>query len=52
MDKIKFFPENLDVQNKKLILRLDLNVPLKDKVIQDKIEVMFNIISMPGVLDR
>ena len=35
MDKIKFFPENLDVQNKKLILRLDLNVPLKDKVIQD-----------------
>jgi len=35
MDKIKFFPENLDVQNKKIILRLDLNVPLKDKVIQD-----------------
>ena len=25
---------------------------VKDKVIQDKIEVMFNIISMPGVLDR
>ena len=35
MDKINFFPENLDVQNKKVILRLDLNVPLKDKVIQD-----------------
>jgi phosphoglycerate kinase len=35
MDKINFFPENLDVQNKKIILRLDLNVPLKDKVIQD-----------------
>ena len=35
MDKIKFFPENLDIQNKKIILRLDLNVPLKDKVIQD-----------------
>ena len=28
---INFFPENLDVQNKKVILRLDLNVPLKDK---------------------
>ncbi|MDB9752298.1 phosphoglycerate kinase [Pelagibacteraceae bacterium] len=35
MDRINFFPENLDVQNKKIILRLDLNVPLKDKIIQD-----------------
>ena len=29
MDKINFFPDNLDVQNQKIILRLDLNVPLK-----------------------
>jgi len=35
MDKIIFFPENLNVQNQKIILRLDFNVPLKDKVIQD-----------------
>jgi phosphoglycerate kinase len=35
MDKINFFPDSLDVQNKKIILRLDLNVPLRDKVIQD-----------------
>jgi phosphoglycerate kinase len=35
MDKINFFPDSLDIQNKKIILRLDLNVPLKDKVIQD-----------------
>jgi len=35
MDKINFFPENLDVQNQKIILRLDLNVPIKEKVIQD-----------------
>jgi len=35
MDKINFFPDNLDVQNKKIILRLDLNVPLKDKIIID-----------------
>ena len=33
MDKINFFPENLDVQNQKIILRLDLNVPMKNKVI-------------------
>jgi len=35
MYEINFFPDNLDVQNKKIILRLDLNVPLKDKVIKD-----------------
>ena len=30
MDKINFFPENLDVKNLKVILRLDLNVPIKE----------------------
>ena len=35
MGEINFFPDNYDVQNQKVILRLDLNVPLKDKVIQD-----------------
>ena len=35
MDKIKFFPSNLDVQNKRIILRLDLNVPIKNKIITD-----------------
>jgi phosphoglycerate kinase len=35
MDKINFFPDNLDIQNKKIILRLDFNVPLKDKIITD-----------------
>ncbi len=35
MGKINFFPDNLNVQNQKIILRLDLNVPLRDKVIQD-----------------
>ena len=35
MDKINFFSNNLDVQNKKIILRLDLNVPIKEKIIKD-----------------
>jgi len=35
MDKINFFPNDLNVQNKKIILRLDLNVPIKEKVIKD-----------------
>ena len=40
MDKINFFPDNLDVQNKKIILRLDLNVPLKDKIIIDDTRIV------------
>jgi phosphoglycerate kinase len=35
MGKINFFPDDLDVENQKIILRLDLNVPLKDGIIQD-----------------
>ncbi len=35
MDKINFFPDNLDVQNQKIILRLDLNVPIIEKRITD-----------------
>jgi phosphoglycerate kinase len=40
MDKINFFPENLDIQSKKIILRLDLNVPIKEKVIQDDTRIV------------
>ena len=40
MDEINFFPDNLNVQNKKIILRLDLNVPLKDGVIQDDTRIV------------
>ena len=35
MDKINFFPNNLYVRSKKIILRLDLNVPIKEQVIKD-----------------
>ncbi len=40
MGKIKYFSENLDVQNKTIILRLDLNVPLNEKKIQDKSRIL------------
>ena len=40
MDKINFFPDDLDVQNKKVILRLDLNVPIKDKIIIDDTRII------------
>jgi len=39
MGKINFFPDNLNIQNKRIILRLDLNIPLKDKVIQDSTRI-------------
>ncbi len=35
MDEINFFPDNLEIKDQKIILRLDLNVPIKDKVIKD-----------------
>ena len=40
MDKINFFPDNLDIQNKKVIVRLDLNVPLKNKIIMDDTRII------------
>ncbi len=40
MDKINFFPDNLDIRNQKIILRLDLNVPIKDKVILDDTRIL------------
>ena len=35
MSKINYYSDTLDIQSKTIILRLDLNVPLKNKKIQD-----------------
>ena len=35
MGEINFFPDDLEIKDQKIILRLDLNVPIKDKVISD-----------------
>ena len=35
MGEINFFPDDLEIENHKIILRLDLNVPIKDKIIKD-----------------
>ena len=35
MNKIRYFSDSLDIKGKTIILRLDLNVPLKEKKIQD-----------------
>ncbi len=40
MDKINFFPDDLNIQSQKIILRLDFNVPLKNKKIIDDTRIM------------
>ena len=39
MQGIKYFPHDLNVEGKRLIVRVDLNVPLKDKKIQDSTRI-------------
>ena len=43
MSKIKYFSENLEVQSKTIILRLDLNVPLNEKKIQDESRILTSL---------
>ena len=35
MGEINFFSDDLEIKDQKVILRLDLNVPIKDKVLKD-----------------
>ncbi|MDB9760406.1 phosphoglycerate kinase [Pelagibacteraceae bacterium] len=37
---IKYFPQELNIEGKRIIVRVDLNVPLKDKKIQDPTRIL------------
>ena len=37
---IKYFPQKLKVEGKRIIVRVDLNVPIKDKKIQDSTRIL------------
>ena len=49
---IKYFPKDLIIENKKIILRLDLNVPLKNKTIQDHTRILLSIPFLKNLIDR
>tara|TARA_A100001015_G_scaffold225774_1_gene254923 strand:- start:234 stop:1424 length:1191 start_codon:yes stop_codon:yes gene_type:complete len=52
MSKIKYFSENLEVQNKTIILRLDLNVPLNEKIIQDNSRILINLPFLKNLIKK
>ncbi len=52
MSDIKYFSENTDIQDKTVILRLDLNVPLKDKIIQDETRITLNLPFLKNLIER
>ena len=52
MSKIKYFSENLDIQNKRIILRLDLNVPLNEKKIQDKSRILSSLPFLKNLIKK
>ena len=52
MDKINFFPTDLNVQNQKIILRLDLNVPVKDKIILDDTRIALCLPFIKDLIDE
>ena len=52
MDKINFFPNNFNVQNKNVILRLDLNVPIKDKTITDDTRIKLSLPFINNLIEK
>ena len=52
MSKIKYFSESLKVQSKTIILRLDLNVPLNEKKIQDKSRILTSLPFLKNLIKK
>ena len=40
MTNLNFFSEKSDIENKTILVRLDLNVPIKQKIIQDDTRII------------
>ena len=49
---IKYFPHNLNIKNKKVVVRVDLNVPLKDKKIVDTTRIKQVLPFLQNLLEK
>ena len=52
MDKINFFPDDFNFQNQTIILRLDFNVPVKDKIIMDDTRISLCLPFIKKLIDK
>ncbi len=52
MSGIKYFPKNLNVENKSIILRLDLNVPIVDNKIQDHTRITLAVPFLRELIEK
>ena len=52
MSAIKYLPTDLNIENKSIIVRLDLNVPLKNKKIQDPTRILSSLPLLKNLIQR
>ena len=52
MSKLKYFSEKQVVQNKTIILRLDLNVPINEKIIQDDSRILISLPFLKNLIKK
>ena len=52
MGNIRSFSKDLDIENKKIILRTDFNVPIVNELIQDKTRVNLSLPFIQNLLDK
>ena len=52
MEKIRSFNDNIDIKNKRVILRSDFNVPIINDVIQDKTRINLSIPFIQNLLKK
>ena len=52
MNEIRYFSESLDLQDKTILLRLDLNVPIKEKIIQDETRIVLNLPFLEKLIEK
>ncbi len=43
MTNLNFFSDKSDIKNKTILVRLDLNVPIKQKIIQDDTRIILSL---------